>query len=201
MKKVIFLIAILSLIFTSNVLACVGTECNKDSNVGDTNDGNKGYIFTYDCEKGNESLGKWVNPSTIPELKGQDGINGINGQNGTNGVDGQDGYTPIKDVDYTDGKDGIDGKSGQDGAEGKEGKSGATGATGLTGKGLKDRQELQLEVRLTDTKKTSIATYYIYDLNNQINTVGIKFTWKMGESYEEKRLNELENQIKELKNK
>jgi hypothetical protein len=153
--------------------------------VTDDNNGNKGYILVSTGQnQGANSEGHWTNPSCIPELKGDKGDTGDNGQ------DGNDGYTPIKRVDYFDGTNGIDG---EDGANGKDGLSikgdkGAKGKQGEIGKGLKDRQELQLEIRLRDTRKTGIFFYFIHDFNNDNNTAGIKFLWKLGTSYEEREI-------------
>jgi hypothetical protein len=137
----------------ANAYACSGDECKKDSNVADINDGNKGYIFTYYCEKGNESLGKWVDPKNIPELKGEQGEAGKDGQNGL------DGYTPTKGVDYFDGKDGlngIDGLNGKDGI-GIQGDKGDKGDIGQAGKDVDP-------ALVTDLQNTDI------DLGNSINT-------------------------------
>ena len=124
MKKAI-LVVIGLFLFTSLTFACVGDKCITDSNVQDSNDGNKGYIFVYDCEKGNDSVGEWVDPTTIPTLKGDkgdkgdigigiQGLQGIKGDKGDTGIgiaglNGIDGYTPIKGVDYFDGLNGEDG--------------------------------------------------------------------------------------------
>jgi hypothetical protein len=146
-----------------NVYSCVGDECKKDSNIGDINDGNKGYIFTYYCEKGNESLGKWVDPTSIPELKGEkgdtgeqgiqgeqgiaginglngldgqngiDGLNGIDGINGLNGLDGLKGDTGEQGIAGIDGLNGIDGINGLDGLNGEKGDTGEQGIQGFTG--------------------------------------------------------------------
>lgn len=184
--------------------------------VTDDNNGNKGYILVSTGQnQGANSEGHWTNPSCIPELKGDKGDTGDNGQDGndgytpikrvdyfdgTNGIDGEDGLDGINGLD---GKDGLSikgdtgdtgvgepGKDGKDGANGKDGKNikGDKGKQGEIGKGLKDRQELQLEIRLRDTRKTGIFFYFIHDFNNDNNTAGIKFLWKLGTSYEEREI-------------
>ena len=159
--------------------------------VTDTNNGNLGDIFLSTGEnRGANSIGTWTDITTIPELKGEQGEQGLPGAS----ITGKDGYTPIKDVDYFDGKDGLNGV-GLDGKNGKDG-IGKQGLRGYTGKGLKNRQEAQLEIRIVDTKNTSLAIYGIYDFNNQISTVGAKCTIKIGKSYLEKKIEELERKIK-----
>ena len=140
-----------------NVFACVGDKCITDSNVQDSNDGNKGYIFVYDCEKGNDSVGEWVDPTTITTLKGdkgdtgeqwiqgiqgnpgvagQDGLNGLNGQDGINGIDGLNGEQGIQGFtgDKGDtGEQGIQGLIGEQGIQGLIGNTGNTGEQGIQG--------------------------------------------------------------------
>jgi hypothetical protein len=282
MRRLFLVVAVFSLLLASNVYACVGEDCKLDSNVQDTNDGNQGYIFTYCGEKGNNSLGTWVDPKDVPELKGEngkDGINGINGSNGidgrdgldgrdginglngingsdgkdgTNGVDGQNGhdgqagYTPIKGVDYVDGKDGQDGIKGTDGKDGKQGEVGATGATGdkgtdgktpiknidyfdgingLNGADGKDvdpktvneinnkidnnsnhinkLEESQYIVggvlRIKSTKKWDVDLFADYSTNRQmIDRSGIRFIYKVGESYTDRELKKINKRLEEL---
>jgi hypothetical protein len=283
MKKFLLIaVAVSSLLVASNGYACVGEDCKLDSNVQDTNDGNKGYIFTYCGEKGNNSLGTWVDPSTIPALKGdkgdtgergetgatgqagrdgQDGQAGINGQdgldgqdglNGTNGVDGQngqDGYTPIKGVDYNDGKEGAVGETGSQGEAGQDGKTpvkgvdyndglnGTDGKTpiknidyfdginGLNGKDVDPKTVNELNnkidnnsnridrleesqyivggvIRIKSTKKWDVDLFADYSTNRQmIDRSGIRFTYKVGESYQDLEMKKLENRIRALENK
>jgi hypothetical protein len=262
MKKFLLtVVAVLSLFIASNVYACVGNDCDLDSNVQDTNDGNKGYIFVYDCEKGNNSLGKWVDPKDVPELKGEngergetgatgatgqagrDGVDGLNGTNGSDGKDGQTGYTPIKGIDYVDGKDGLagqDGKQGEVGATGVTGDKGTDGKTpiknidyfdginglnGIDGKDVDPKtvndlnnridnnsnrinklEESQYIVggvlRIKSTKKWDVDLFADYSTNRQmIDRSGIRFTYKMGLSFEQQELEKLQRRIERLENK
>jgi len=230
MKKLILMsIVVLSFMsFTGNVFACVGHNCPTDSNVQDSNDGNKGYILTYDCEKGNVSVGQWTDPSFLKGDKGdkgdtgEQGIQGIAGQDGRdgvdgiNGVDGKDGQKGDKGdtgsqgevgatgQDGTKGDTGENGEEGKDGDVGKEGKKGTKGDKGKQGiqgeqgKGLEDRYELIGEVRLFDTKRTTWSVYAGHDFNNDVNIIGAKCVVKIGRSYEERRLDELEKKIDAL---
>jgi len=289
MKKFLLIaVAVSSLLFASNTLACVGEDCKLDSNVQDTNDGNKGYIFTYDCEKGNNSLGTWVDPKDVPELKGErgetgatgatgqagrdgrdgqagyipiknvdyfDGIDGKAGLNGTDGKDGQAGYTPIKGTDYNDGKDGavgetgsqgetgqdgqtpvkgVDYKDGKDGLNGVDGKTpiknidyfdGINGLNGANGKDVDPKTVNELNnkidnnsnrinkleesqyivggvVRIKSTKKWDVDLFADYSTNRQmIDRSGIRFTYKVGTSYTDKRINDLEKRLNNLENR
>jgi hypothetical protein len=129
MRKAL-LVVIGLFLFTS--LAYAGQETIKDDN-----DGNKGDIFVNTgTQQGNNDIGHWTDITTIPELKGEQGIAGFDGLNGINGLDGQnglDGYTPIKGVDYFDGIDGINGEDGLNGEKGDTGEQGIQGFTGEQG--------------------------------------------------------------------
>ena len=110
MRKAL-LVVIGLFLFTS--LSFAGQETIKDDN-----DGNKGYILiNTGIQQGGNDVGHWTDITTIPELKGEQGIAGFDGLNGINGLDGQnglDGYTPIKGINYFDGIDGINGEDGLD---------------------------------------------------------------------------------------
>ena len=210
MKKFLFMVAVLVMLFASNVYACVGEDCKLDSNVQDTNDGNQGYIFTYCGEKGKNSLGTWVDPKDVPELKGdtgeqgQQGIQGERGEQGQQGEQGQHGEQGTKGDTGEQGVSGKEGKQGEVGAtgekgntgdKGEEGKKGEQGIQGERGKGLEDRVELIGEVRILDTKRTTWSVYAGRDVNNKVGILGAKVTVKLGRSYEERRLDELEARL------
>jgi len=126
---------------------------------------------------------------------GNDGINGSDGKDGINGVDGKDG----KKGDKGDqGKRGKAGKTGDKGDVGSKGDTGDKGRQGDIGKGLKNRTELMAEVRVFDTRKWAGFVYGGHDFNNSINVVGAKVQYKIGSSYEERRLNELEARLDAL---
>jgi len=255
------ILALLLIFQVSPVRACTEPGCTFDSNVQDTNDGKAGDIFTYCGEKGNNSLGTWVNPKDVPELKGdkgekgdtgangRDGLDGAKGdkgdngdtgaagKDGLNGLDGQDGRDGLNGSDGAKGdtgpagKDGLDGvkgdqgdpgKAGNDGADGavgpqgakgtdgktpvknvdyKDGDQGAKGDTGLTGpqgRGLKDRYEIVGELRVLDTKHTTWSLQAGRDVNNDNNIFQGRLTIKLGKSYEERRIEELEKKISTL---
>lgn len=55
------------------------------------------------------------------------------------------------------------------------------------------------EVRLQDSKKWTTKAFADFSTNrNQFDRVGVRFTFKMGESHEEKRINELERKLQKL---
>jgi len=120
------------------------------ASVTDNGEGNTGYILINDGS-GQGHRGTWVNPTTVPSLKGDkgdqgiqgiqglqglQGIAGLNGKdglsgiNGINGIDGNDGYTPIKGVDYFDGLNGIDGYTPIKGVDYFDGLNGTNGLDG-----------------------------------------------------------------------
>jgi hypothetical protein len=115
-----------------NVYAGVGWGTIKDNNNGSYGD----ILINSGTRQGNDDVGTWVDISTIPELRGEQGIqgeqgiagfngldgqNGIDGLNGIDGTNGLDGYTSIKGVDYFDGQNGLDGINGTNGLDGKDG--------------------------------------------------------------------------------
>jgi hypothetical protein len=110
----------------------------------------------------------------VEDLKGKDGTNGLNG------------------------KDGVKGDTGLKGDVGDKGEKGIQGTQGKQGKGLEDRYEVIGEVRLFDTRKTAWSIYAGRDFNNDNNIFGAKVTIKLGKSYEEKRLDELEAKINNM---
>ena len=104
---------------------------------------------------------------------------------------GQNSEGTWTNSDFLKGEKGDIGEQGLSGQNGKEGRNGEQGLRGYTGKGLKNKEEAQLEVRIADTKHTTFAVYGIYDFSNQISTVGAKCTIKLGKSYEEKLIEQL----------
>jgi len=131
-------------------------------------------------------------------LDGQDGQAGINGQDGQAGINGQDGQTGVAgqvgEVGKT-GDTGTMGEKGNAGDKGEEGKKGEQGLQGERGKGLEDRVELIGEVRLLDTKRTTWSVYAGHDVNNKVGIFGAKVVVKLGRSYEERRLDDLEARL------
>lgn len=153
---------------------------------------------------------------------GIDGLNGADGQDGQNGLDGRDGVDGavgpqgeqgpagqdgLNGQDGSIGPQGEAGKEGQAGTDGKAGDKGDTGSKGDTGekgqqgiqgpqgKGLEDRVELIGEIRVLDTKRTTWSVYAGRDVNNGVGIYGAKVTVKLGRSYEERRLDELEAKL------
>jgi len=147
----------------------------KAKNVSAIDNGTIGQLLV---NEGNGNIAQWVNPST--EFKGDTGNQGVQGVKGTQG------------------EQGIKGNIGNQGIKGNKGNRGDKGAKGATGKGLRDRYEVQLETRLIDTKKFALSNYYIYDTNNDNHCVGLKVTLKLGKSYEEKRIEDLEKKLDKL---
>jgi hypothetical protein len=154
--------------------------------------------------------------------KGDTGEQGVAGNDGTNGQDGKNGDKGDKGDTGSQGEQGIQGEQGvkgdigltgatgekgntgdtgskgDKGDEGKEGKKGEQGIQGERGKGLEDRYEVIGEIRILDTRKTTTSIYAGRDINNDVNIVGVKFTYKLGRSYYEKKLDALEARVNNL---
>jgi hypothetical protein len=164
------------------------------------NSGNAGYLFVATGENhGKDSIGVWTDPSFLQ------------GEQGIQGVAGQDGYTPIKGVDYNDGANGQDGLNGKDvdpATVEKLEKSiqQNTNATNNLNTRVNKLEETQNIIggvlRIKDTKKWSVDLFIDYSTNRQmIDRQGIRFTYKMGESYQDKENKRLEARIQALENK
>lgn len=205
MKKLAVVIAV-TLLFVVSYNNLFATP--QYTNVKAENENNQGYIFVGTGEKNQGvQLGEWQDPTTIPTLKGEKGDIGEQGIAGLNGIDGINGKDGLNGINGLNGKDGLNGEKGDTGEQGIQGVKGDIGAKGeqgergFTGKGLKDRQEAQLEVRILDTRKTATSIYYIRDFNNQINTAGVKFTIKLGTSYEEREIKKLVERLNKIESK
>jgi hypothetical protein len=191
--------------------------------VTDDNNGNQGYIFVSTGENhGKESVGRWVDPSDAPELKGdkgdtgaqgdtglsgKDGLNGIDGVKGVSGDKGADGYTPIKNKDYFDGLNGLNGENGKDVDSttvtnlqnniNAESSARASADTQLSNRidSLSNRLSklertqfvAEFDFRIYDSKRLTISPFFRTNFTRgKIDTVGVRFTIKLGRSYEEK---------------
>lgn len=137
-----------------------------------------------------------------------DGKDGAVGETGSQGATGQDGKTPIKNIDYFDGINGTDGKD-VDPKTVNEINDKITNNTNSINN-LNNRvdklEETQTiiggELRIYDSKKWQINTFADYSTNrNQVDRVGVRFQYKVGLSYEERRLNELEARLNMLQPK
>jgi hypothetical protein len=213
LKKIALTVLILSLMVGVSFAGGVQSD----------NSGNAGYLFVATGENhGKDSIGVWTDPSELG-LKGEkgdtgeagrdgiDGLNGANGQDGQNGVDGENGKTPIKGVDYNDGVNGQDGLNGKDvdpATVEKLEKSiqQNTNATNNLNTRVNKLEETQNIIggvlRIKDTKKWSVDLFIDYSTNRQmIDRQGIRFTYKMGESYQDKENKRLEARIQALENK
>lgn len=184
MKKLLIGLIIICFLRIGEVYACYGW-------VRDNNNGKKGDILIHSgkMEGCKDDVGTWVNPKDVPELKGEKGDPGLQGIQGLKGEKGDAG---------SKGDTGDKGDKGETGEQGPKGEQGLQGIQGPRGEGLKDRHELQLELRLLETKRTITSLYYIKDFNNKINTIGAKMTIKLGKSYTDRKLRELEEKLSQL---
>jgi hypothetical protein len=215
MKKLILICGFV--LFLSRLVYAVPSM----DNIVVNNTGNSGYILSSTGnQQGNNQIGTWIDASTF---KGQDGFNGndgytpiknvdyfdgVDGKNGVSGTNGLDGKTPIKGIDYNDGVSGIDGKNGKD--------VDPAVVNDLTNKinsntyninGLNNRvnqlEETQYivggEVRVYDSKKWQVKTFVDYTTTRQtVDRAGIRITYKIGQSFEEKELSKLNVRLNKL---
>lgn len=151
---------------------------------------------------------------------GINGTNGVNGPAGTNGVDGKDGLNGQDGANGTNGVDGATGPQGDKGDKGDKGNDGAgvnpnllnglassTTANGISVNDLNNRITnlertqyiIGAVIRIHDSRKWQINAFIDYSATrNKVSSTGIRFTYKIGKSYEEARLDELEAKILKL---
>lgn len=192
MKKLLFILLMLLVsknVFAENWVYNYGywdnaNEINAKTNLISVVDPEKIYDFNTSANTGGEKIqnGKYYVP--------------IMYNGGNNGVDTD--YIYIDELNGLDGQDGVNGQKGDTGLKGDTGDQGVQGEKGEQGKGLKDRHEAILEARVIDTKRTSVFVYGGHDFNNSNNIFGVKFTVKIGKSYTDKKIEELEKKLNSL---
>lgn len=112
-------------------------------------------------------------------------------------------YCPPKPPKCSVGPKGDKGDKGAKGDKGDKGFKGDTGASGINGKDGKDasrRTGIGVEgvIRVKDSKHTVVELFDAYDLRARHNHfAGVRLTWKLGKSWEQKRREELERQLSE----
>lgn len=135
----------------------------------------------------------------VDELIGKDGINGVDGEDGKDGRDGSDADARVAEEKIIiETRERID----------SENKINANlRATNNRVDALDNRVSnleetkvlIDVEVRLFDTKRTAVSIYNSYDYRHQRNNaIGLKFLVKIGKSYEEKRIEEIEKKLERL---
>jgi len=155
-------------------------------------------------------------------LQGQNGLNGLNGLNGEKGDTGDiglqgesglDGYTPIKDLDYFDGKDGEKGDTGEIDQKTLEEINNNTKNITETNNKIEDldnrvgdlektQHVIVGEVRIYDSKKWKVKPFARYNFTrNKVDTIGVKLTYKLGRSYEEKLIETQNARLEAIENK
>jgi hypothetical protein len=119
---------------------------------------------------------------------GQDGLNGAKGDVGDKGDTGKEGYTPIKNTDYFDG---INGKNGKD-FDPKEVNrldNRVNDVENRVSKLEKTQYVAEAEFRVYDSKHLTISPFLRQNFTrNKLDTVGVRFTIKLGSSYEEREI-------------
>lgn len=147
--------------------------------VTDDNNGTKGDILvSAGSNSGKGSIGHWTDPTAVPELKGAKGDKGDVGTNG-------------KDVDPTTLNNLLNSNTVQ-----------SQQLSDLDNKvdALERTQYvIEPEVRIYDSKRLTVSPFIRYNIARQkVDVVGIRFTIKFGKSYEEAKLEKLEDQNRNL---
>jgi len=211
MKKELLILVISFGLICGNVFS----KPTSTGNVKDNNNGIQGDILIHsgNIEGNKNDVGTWTDIKSISELKGEkgntgeEGITGLNGVNGKEGekgdtgikgeegTEGEEGYTPIKGIDYFDGKNGID-------VDPKEVKRLDSRIDNVDNR-LSELEETQtivgLEGRIYDSRKWQINIFADYSTNrNKVDRTGIRFTYKFGSSFEERKIEELERKLNKL---
>lgn len=138
---------------------------------------------------------------------GNDNGNG-NGCSGQQGPKGDKGDTGPAGLNGSDGKDGqsIKGDAGQNGENGAAGKDGRNGTDAQVDRSAK--LVLDTAVRLYDGKYVQLQAFNVYQLSRKHSQdvigdgnnfmFGARVVFKLGRSYEERRLDELEKKLRTL---
>ena len=222
-KKLDTIIYILGLVVVGLLLVGIVNVFASDpyGEVKDNNNGNAGYILVSTGQnQGSQSIGHWTDVNDIPNLKGDKGdkgdtgLQGIQGLTGLQGIAGLNGIQGIAGLNGIDGIDGINGINGLDGLNGKDVDPATVNR--LDDKNREqdkridnlDKRVSRLEetkylfetvLRLTDTAKTRIEIFDSYDVRHSQNfAIGVRFTYKMGKSYEEKMIEKTNKRIDKI---
>ena len=120
-----------------------------------------------------------------------DCIHGGNCNGQTNqGPKGDIGATGATGATGQTGNSGRDGNDGKDGRDGKDGVDASRMATPIVG---------ELGIRLFDSRYFQLQGFYGYDFRNQTNHVaGARVLIKLGRSFEERKLDLLQQRIRQL---
>ncbi len=142
---------------------------------------------------------------------GNDNGNG-NGCSGNTGPQGPQGPQGPVGLNGTNGSNGANGSNGTNGANGSNGTSGVNGKDGRNGTDAQvDRSAklaLDAAIRLYDGKYVQVQAFNIYLPSRKNNQdvigdgtnfmFGARVVFKLGRSYEERRIDELEKKLKLL---
>jgi hypothetical protein len=141
-------------------------------------------------------------------VDGKDGDKGDKGDAGLDGQNGKDGKTPIKGVDYNDGINGVNGENGTNGKDVDPStvnridnrlnnqQNQIDGLNNRVGTLEKTQYVITPEVRIFDSRKWQVRTgISINPQRKMVDRVETTIMFKMGRSYEEKRLDELERKL------
>jgi len=170
MKKLIAL-----MLLASPALGFSGQEVVVD------NKGTAGQILISDgvqIDSGHTN-GSWANPADLPALKGAKGDTGNTGASGPKGDKGNEG---------------VAGKNGKDGKD-----ADMSHVDDELHKANQTKYLAEGILRLYDSKRFDISAFGNYDFRGRRgHEIGARITYKVGKSYEERRIERLEAIIDQL---
>ncbi|MHA1755082.1 MAG: response regulator [Candidatus Odinarchaeia archaeon] len=162
-----------------------------------SNEGNQGNIFvnTGDVNKGTV-VGEWVDPASIPDIKGETGVQGIQGNVGVQGIQGNVGVQGITGINAD--MSIVDNNT-------RSISNNSNRINSLDNR-IKDLEKTQVviegQIRIIDTKKWEVKLFTAYNTTrNMFDRVGAKIMFKLGKSYEEKEIEKNNIRLAELETK
>jgi hypothetical protein len=177
MKKVLVLTLMLVVGYA------VGSFAVSYGDVKDNNDGIVGQLLVNTgINSGSADVGTWVDPTSIPSLKGDKGDTGDTGAIGATGPQGEKGDAGAIGPQGDPGKDGTNGTNGANGVDGAKGDTGDKGDKG--DQGLQGIQGIKGDLGLTGAPGKDVDPVTVNKINNKLDN-------------HEARLNNLENAVHE----
>lgn len=151
---------------------------------GETGKAGDILMNTGNTQSGN-SIGEWVSSGTFKGDDGADGANGVDGENGIKGTNGADGLQGTAGTPADMSKVSVNAKAISANA------SQIADNSGRISKLEKTQVVIEGQVRVYDGKKWKVKLFASFSTTqSKFDKVGIKFTYKLGKSYEEQLIEE-----------
>ena len=206
-KTRLILVAIFSFIFGWCLIGSVfagGVVDDNNGNIGDI------LINTGNIGNGNNAVdvGTWKDASSFKGDKGDTGNTGQTGDTGQTGTSGTEGLQGVQGQNGLNGINGVDGKDVDQStidnfkANINNTNNKMNDLDNRLGELEKTQYYIEGAVRVKDTKKWQVQAPIVrYNFTrNKVDQIGVKFIYKVGKSYEEQRIDELEAQILKIEN-